>query len=1153
MSLILRIVILIGLITFSATGPAAPPPEKPVNSLQLLAHSQAMLSDLTLSSEQWRWLRKHNHLTIASWAPNVPPYFMNAGRYDYVGITADYLGLLASNLNIKLEIQQYADKKAAFEALENGEADLIAWASDEAYDAGFLLSKPYTNNTPAEVVNFNAWPLPEEGVRLAIDAAYPNPEAFIQRWPQAQLIPFISARHALEALAFHQIDIFIGDATATQYLINESNLSDLNIRRLRNNQSKGFSFAARPDNEQLIAIINQVLSAIPANINEDIMRRWNGGFMPILSERHLYFTSLEQKWIEDNPEIRVSVLRDSAPLSIYDSKKKLHGVTTDILKAIGLRTGLKFVIQPKDNLEEIITAVKSGHSDMVASLNLDSASHASLLTTRTWLFNSWVMVGRHPSLSLPATHRAMLLKGNAVDLSAEPELQKMRIVQADTLTEGLEAVVKGKADVMILPLINANFYISRLYADKLHIIKSLEIDPARFTMAVSASNYPLATILDKALLNIAPEDLQLTVRKWHSNANMPNDRQSEIQSAPSQALIGLAVVAAGMILTLLILLLRHRQRRQPAQQHLLDAIPVPLFITDLNGRLTSANRSFAEALNIDVNEHRGQNVQALMAEFGLYDGDRVKEGIAFWQTLLQTNALGYGYVGGWQDMRESLQTLKQLQQAKHSAEKASRVKTTFLASISHELRTPLSAIIGILELLLRRKQLNPGDRDSLHIAYDTAESLLMLVGDIIDVARIETERLVLRPERASIRPLIESVVTMMDGLARQKSLLFTCEIDADISGDVLVDPVRFKQILINILGNAVKFTVQGRIIFQALLEKEEASALNLVLTIQDSGPGIDAATQARLFKPFEQGDNQQSQQGSGLGLYICRTLINMMAGELTLDSQPGMGTEVTIRLRLPRMTPQPMPAVVAAAQAAPTTARRILVVDDHAASRHVLIQQLHYLGHEAIGAADGQQALSLLSAQLPDVVITDCNMPVMDGFALTHAIRRDHPDLIIWGATANKQQSVREACLNAGMNDCLFKPLTLQTLEKSLSTLPVTETPPCNIAWKFPPGLNTPLKRRHFLQLQLEMFDEALADIHEGRQHNRDLKSVLHKLRGGLLLLGADELIEACQQLEKQPDPEKLQQFEQQIVHLSRHLQLIYAGTTDLSSLPTAG
>lgn len=1148
----LRIALLLWLMVFTATG--APAMEKPVHALQLLAHSQAILSDLTLSSTQWRWLRKHHHLTIATWTPNVPPYFMNAGRHDYTGITADYLGLLAANLNITLEIQQYADREAAFQAVESGEADLIAWAGDEAHHAGFLLSKPYTMNTPAEVVNFSAHPVPQEAVRLAIDPAYSGSQAIMRRWPQTQLIPFISARHALEALAFHQIDIFIGDATATQYLINESNLSDLNIRRLRHNESMGFSFAARPDNEQLIAIINQVLAAIPANINEDIIRRWNGGFMPILHDRHLYFTSLEQKWIEDNPEIRVSVLRDSAPLSIYDSKKNLHGVTADILKAIGLRTGLRFVIQPYDNIEEMVAAVKNGHSDIVASLNLDSASQANLLTTRSWLFNSWVMVERHPSLSLPATQRVMMLKGDNVDFSAEPSLQKMRLLYADTLPEGLEAVAKGKADVMILPLINANFYVSRLYADKLRIIKSLESDPARFTLAVSASNYPLATILDKALLNIAPEDLQLTVRKWHSNTNLPAGSQEALKTTPNQTVFWSAIAAAGALLVLLMVLLwRYRQRRLPIQQHLLDAIPVPLFMTDLNGLLTCANSAFAEALDIDINAHRGDAVQALMARGGLYEEGALKEGVTLWQTLLQNNALGYGYVGGWQDMREHQQILKQLRQAKHSAEKASRVKTTFLASISHELRTPLSAIIGILELLLRRKQLNASDRDSLHIAYDTAESLLMLVGDIIDVARIETERLVLRPERASIRPLLESIVTMMDGLARQKSLCFSCEIDADINGDVLVDPVRFKQILINILGNAVKFTTQGRVVFQALLEKEEASALNLLLIVQDSGPGIDTEKQARLFKPFEQGEHSHIQQGSGLGLYICRTLIIMMAGELTLDSQPGMGTEVTVRLRLPRMSPQPMPTMSPAPQASPAAARRILVVDDHGASRHVLIQQLHYLGHEAIGAANGQQALSLLAVQQPDVVITDCNMPGMDGFTLARAIRRDYPELIIWGATANKQQSVREACLNAGMNDCLFKPMPLQTLEKLLSALPPNSDAACRPAWKFPPGLNTSQKRRYFLELQLEMFDEALADIREGQQTGRDLSDVLHKLRGGLLLLGADELIDACQRLEKHPDAGQLQQFTQQLTQLSRHLALVYAGTTDLSSHPTTG
>ena len=1144
MNTLLRLLFFLGLLCFSAPGQ---PAVKPVNKLQLLAHSQVILSELTLNSEQWRWLRKHHRLTIATWMPNIPPYFMNAGHYDYVGITADYLGLLAANLNITVEILNYADQQTAFQALKEGEVDLIAWAGDEAYHAGFLLSTPYTDNTPAEVVNFNAYPKSEEQVRLAIDPAYHNPEILARRWPQARLLPFISARHALEALSFRQIDIFIGDATATQYLINESNLSDLKIRPLHDTQTKGFSFAARPINKQLIDIINLFLSAVPENINEEIMRRWNGGFLPILSKRHLYFTSLEQKWIEDNPEIRVSVLRDSAPLSIYDSKQKLHGITADILQTISLRTGLKFVIRPEDNIAKMVSSIQSGNSDMTASINLDSASNANLLTTRSWLFNSWVMVGRSDA-SLSNISRAMILAGNTAALSADPLLKKMNLSYVDNLTEGLDAVANGKADVMIMPLINANFYVPRFYADKLRIIKSLQIDPARFTLAVATNNYPLATILDKALLNIDPEDLQLIIRKWYSNMNLPDDWLNKVNSYPVPVFTGLiALVTSLMAILATLIVVRYRQRRSPGQQSLLDAIPVPLFITDLNGSLRMANKSFANALNINLAENRGKEVKTLMAQAGLYQGEQIKEGIALWQTLLQINALGYGYVGGWQDISESLQTLKQLQQAKLSAERSNRVKTTFLASISHELRTPLSAIISLLELLLRSKQLSQSDRDSLSIAYGTAESLLTLVGDIIDVARIEAERMVLRPERASIRTLIESVVTMIDGMARQKALTFTCEIDADINGDVLVDPVRFKQILTNILGNAVKFTEQGRVILQALLEKEEAATLNLLLVIQDSGPGIDPATQARLFKPFEQGDSNHIQQGSGLGLYICRTLITIMGGELTLDSQPGIGTEVTIRLRLPRMAPLSKPAAVPALQTAPVSARRILVVDDHAASRHVLIQQLQYLKHEAIGAANGQQALSLMARHQLDIVITDCNMPVMDGFALTRAIRRDYPSLVIWGLTANKQPSVREACLSAGMNDCLFKPATLQTLEKLIATLPANEAAPCNIPWAFPPGLNTPQKRRQFIKLQLEMMDEALEAMQQKQQQPQlDLTDVLHKLRGGLLLLSADELTARCQRLEQALDAAELKKFEQQLMQLYQHLEQIYAGTTEL-------
>ncbi|QKJ88843.1 Histidine kinase [Paramixta manurensis] len=1112
----------------------------PPNTLQLLPHSQAILSDLVLNDDEWRWLRKNHQLRVATWSPNVPPYFMSAGHHDYVGISADYLGLIAANLNITLEIISYTDEQAAFDAVNAGEADLIAWADDKARNAGFLLSEPYIKKIPAEVVNLNALAANDGTVRMAIDPAWKNLDAFRNAWPQANIVSFNSARHALEALSFHQIDLFIGDATSTQYLINESNLSDLKMRHLRDVQVTGFSFAARPEKQRLISIINNILGTIPDNIHEDIRRRWSGGVPLVLSERHLYFTPLEQKWIEDNPEIRVTVLKGSAPLSFFDNHK-LQGITADILKSISLRSGLKFQIHAEDNLEKMLTSVRTGQSDMIASINLDSASSANLLTTRSYLFNSWVLIGRRDGTTQKSANRLVMVNGDAIEGALKHAMPDMQIQYASTLSAGLDSVAGGRADFMVLPLINASFYINRAYRDSLKIISSVEIDPARFSLAVAANNYPLATILDKALLNIPPEDLHAITRNWYSNARFPDSTQNSTSSPTAESLLSwvLAILlGSATVCTGLLLLQRRVYRRSPPLQNLIDAIPTPLFITDLNGQLKMANRAFAEALAINVAANRGKPLQKLLTAAGLQSDTTNGREIKQWQTLLQINALGYGYVGGWQDITESQQTLRELQHARREAEKANRVKTTFLTTMSHELRTPISAIIGMLDLMLRRKADLPADRGSLHIAWETAQSLLALIGDIIDVARIESGRLILRPERASIRTLIESAATMMDGLARQKELAFVLEIDAELDGDVLIDPIRFKQILTNILGNAIKFTTHGRVVLQALLEKEEGTQLHLLVVVQDSGPGIDAATQARLFKPFEQGENQQSIQGSGLGLFICQTLVTMMGGEIALESQPGIGTEVSVRLRLPRMAKQNTPTLAAPARLNSVAPRRILVVDDHPASRHLLVQQLQYLGHHAISAASGQQALALIAAQPPDVMITDCNMPGMDGFTLARTVRRENSRLVIWGATANAQTAVREACLSAGMNSCLFKPITLPALQERLAALPPGATSQPDMAVSLPAGLASPQNQRRFIELQLITLDEALESIRRWQQQpTPEIKMALHKLRGGLMLLGIHTLTARCEELEQCPDNAGLQALADGLQALRRTLQ----------------
>ena len=388
------------------------------------------------------------------------------------------------------------------------------------------------------------------------------------------------------------------------------------------------------------------------------------------------------------------------------------------------------------------------------------------------------------------------------------------------------------------------------------------------------------------------------------------------------------------------------------------------------------------------------------------------------------------------------QLMEQLQVAKQSADEANRAKTTFLATMSHEIRTPMNAVIGMLELAMKKAEEGIVDRFAIEVASGSARELLDLIGDILDIARIESGHLSLSPKRANVQALVESVVRMFDGLAREKRLSLECDLRSALSApDVLLDPMRFKQIVSNLVSNAIKFTDTGEVRLTVIMACDhDEPNVSICIHIEDTGIGISQEDQQRLFSPFVQASNntQSARSGSGLGLVISRTLCEMMGGRLTLVSTLGGGTQVKVLLEVPRLEPEVSSDVDEHTPLANTRTLNILVVDDYPANRLLLAQQLTYLGHRVTDAENGAMGLSKWRADEFDVVITDCNMPVMNGYELARAVRAEErasgfkPSLI-FGFTANAQPEEVERCREAGMDQCLFKPISLKDLSLSLA------------------------------------------------------------------------------------------------------------------------
>jgi PAS domain S-box-containing protein len=584
--------------------------------------------------------------------------------------------------------------------------------------------------------------------------------------------------------------------------------------------------------------------------------------------------------------------------------------------------------------------------------------------------------------------------------------------------------------------------------------------------------------------------------------------------------------------------------------------PIIVVITNVCGNIEYANPQFTKSTGYALEEAIGKNPRILKSGLmsdtvyqelwetilagGVWKGElcnRRKNGELYWELasispIRNANQEITHFLAVKEDITKRKQFEKELQKAKEEAEAANAAKSEFLANMSHEIRTPMNGIIGMTELALET-ELNTVQREYLELVHHSALALLEIINQILDISKIESGNLKVNNQVFDLQQVITLIVQEFTIRAKQRGLSFITSIDPQLPKAVCGDPGLIRQILFNLLGNAIKFTEQGRIELQIKILQMDAAKIHIGFTVSDTGIGIPDNKKDLLFQKFSQVDGSSTRKygGTGLGLAIAKQLVELLGGTIRFDSQEGVGStfEFDIWLQVSELPTETVTQNDTIAQEANRIAKRsqfkILLAEDNLINQKLIRALLEKQGYTVTIVNNGREALELLGREQFDLLLVDLQMPEVDGYEVTKSIRSGEQEvgrhLPIIALTAHAMEGVREQCLASGMDDYLSKPINsneLFGLLRRYLAVPSDDGQNCSY-------FNDLLGRFNGDQVVLKecinvFLKEAPPKLVSLRNciisHDAPgMKAIAHKLKGSLVYFNAQSAIDLVRQFEE--------------------------------------
>lgn len=1048
------------------------------------AYSQKIITalannEVVLSNEESNWLANNPEILIGiiDW----PPLDYVNSNSEHSGISSDYLKLISARtgLNFKNKqgkwqtlLENFKDQKLAmlssiYSTPERLEYMNLSSSYFDVLHYFFISNKVIATKT----TDLN-------GLTVAIPKGYAQNIYLKEHFPDINILEVGNLAEAIDAVIEGKAEVLYDAYAVLNFALEKEGISTiLPFKSSREMGSNPVHFASHKNSPLLATIIEKGLASITQTERKAIHSRWINE-LPEKKQRSNLLTAKEVEWLKAHKNIRFSGDPDWLPYEAFNNNGQYIGIVAEFLKLLEQKLSIELDIVVTKTWDETINKVNNHEIDIISETS-DSTLTESLAFTQSYLTSPIVIITDKEMAFVEDMSQisdkkiAVINNYGYVDnlTAAYPNISFQPVA---TLKEGLINVSTGKSDALLATLAQASYHISALGINNVHIAGQTGFN-TKLAFGVRKEFAELVPIINKALNAISPLEKKHIMDNWGKNQFAARTDYTLIIKISLVLLLIIALVvfwnrkmAKEISLRKLaeakaMTSQKRLSEQLKLQQLLMDSVPIPIFYKDAQTKFQGFNKAYEQVFGINSKDLIGLKVTELdylpEAERQLYQtedenviaqqssikkemkipfADGELHDTLYWVSGFndsQNNPAGL--VGNFIDISHEKENARQLEVAVKAADEANQAKADFLANMSHEIRTPMNAIIGLSELALQTN-LDKKQRNYIEKVNNSALSLLGIINDILDFSKIEAGKMAVEHIPFQLGSVLDNFINLLSLKAEQKNLELLFDISPDVPMHLIGDPLRLGQVLINLGNNALKFTEQGEIILCIAVKSSNNNDIELLFSVQDSGIGMSAAQQKKLFKSFSQADSSTSRKygGTGLGLTISKNLTEMMGGEISVTSASGKGSrfEFSAKLGIDKH-------VSAATKVDKKLPKgfKILVVEDNACARHILFEMIKSLNLSCETAINGKEALALVceadkQGKPFDIVLMDWKMPIMDGITstqqITERLKGSAPKIILITGFG------REQVLSAHSEDLfeciLTKPVTSSTVLDSI-------------------------------------------------------------------------------------------------------------------------